>query len=283
MKSLCIKTNDSAMTCYLLEQFQSMDFPNTYLSVKEFCHYKNIILHCKDSNETLFIHTVSNILTKSILLFLENVLMKDMINLQYFYFNTYEKNKIFEHTLSLLNTSDNTTIKYDLLNNTLFDYLSNHHSFYVKAFVEFRLPHYQNFISETIETAVNQFLIDKEYSEFINILRLYIQSETSEQNIKHLHVIYHNHHSTIINDDKEIITCNDNITKAKYISDISFSSNDLALNTLLNLLPQKITIHLVDSFIDEFINTLQLIFQDKIEICEDCNICQVYRFQKIEP
>ena len=40
---------------------------------------------------------------------------------------------------------------------------------------------------------------------------------------------------------------------AKYLSDISFSSNDIALNSLLNLLPKKIYIHLVDNKIDEFI------------------------------
>ena len=68
----------------------------------------------------------------------------------------------------------------------------------------------------------------------------------------------------------------------RVISDITFSSNDLALNTLLNLLPHKITIHLVDGFQDEFIETLKLIFQDKITICEDCDICNMYRYTKIK-
>ena len=61
------------------------------------------------------------------------------------------------------------------------------------------------------------------------------------------------------------------------MSDISFSSNDYALNTLLNLVPKKITIHLIDGYVDEFINTLKLIFQDKVQICEDCDICLLYK------
>ena len=125
-------------------------------------------------------------------------------------------------------------------------------------------------------------LIDKEYIEFVNILRLYINSESSSSNLEHLHLIYKNKDSIIIDDNKNIVSCNDNITKAKYISDITFSSNDLALNTLLNLLPHKITIHLVDGFQDEFIETLKLIFQDKITICEDCDICNMYRYTKIK-
>ena len=63
---------------------------------------------------------------------------------------------------------------------------------------------------------------------------------------------------------------------AQYLSDISFSSNDYALNTLLTLLPRKIEIHLI-GYEDEFINTLKLIFGTKIFICTDCNICRTYK------
>ena len=42
-------------------------------------------------------------------------------------------------------------------------------------------------------------------------------------------------------------------------------------------MPRKITIHLIDGYTDEFINTLKLIFQDKVQICEDCDICLFYK------
>ena len=65
--------------------------------------------------------------------------------------------------------------------------------------------------------------------------------------------------------------------KAKYLSDITFSSNDYTLNSLLSLLPKKIYIHLIDNNIDEFINTLQTVFENRIHICTDCNICKLYK------
>ena len=67
------------------------------------------------------------------------------------------------------------------------------------------------------------------------------------------------------------------MVKAKYLSDISFSSNDYMLNSLLTLLPRKIYIHLIDNCIDEFINTLNLIFEKRISICTNCNICNFYK------
>ena len=69
---------------------------------------------------------------------------------------------------------------------------------------------------------------------------------------------------------------------SKYLSDISFSSNDYALNSLLTLLPKKIYIHLIDNVIDEFIHTLGLIFEDRAQICTDCNICRLYKNSKIK-
>lgn len=282
MKSICIKTNNKTVIDYLLENFENLNMKETYISIKDFKHFSNIIIHYKDINNTTFINSISNILTKSTILFYEDNLITDSIYLNYFYFNKTEIKSIIENTQKLLKEYDVINTKYDLINNSIFKHLLNHHSLYFKSFIDFRLKKYKDLIDKKIDLAVNQFLIDKEYIEFVNILRLYINSESSSSNLEHLHLIYKNKDSIIIDDNKNIVSCNDNITKAKYISDITFSSNDLALNTLLNLLPHKITIHLVDGFQDEFIETLKLIFQNKITICEDCDICNMYRYTKIK-
>ena len=278
MKSICIKTNNNKIIDYLLNEFDNISLYETYISVKQFKHYENIILHFRDTNSNVFTNIISNTLTKTIIHFWEKSLVLDFINLNYFYFNSYERNRILENTLDLLNDNENVNEKFDLINNTLYSYFSNNHSLYLNAFINFRLSNYIEFINEKIDFSVNKFLIDKEYLEFVNILRLYIASESINSNVQHLHLIYKNKNSIITNDDKEIISCNDNIAKAKYISDISFSSNDLALNTLLNILPKKITIHLTDGYIDEFINTLKLIFQERVIICQDCDICNIYKY-----
>ena len=74
-----------------------------------------------------------------------------------------------------------------------------------------------------------------------------------------------------------MINIEDNILNGKYLSDITFSQNDCALNTLLNLVPNKIYIHLIDDNIDEFINTIKLIFDDRVTFCTDCSICKIYK------
>ena len=126
---------------------------------------------------------------------------------------------------------------------------------------------------------VNKFIIDREYSEFIDLLKCYINSK--ECNSPLVHLIYKSQESTLLDEFKNIITVDESIFNSKYLSDISFSSNDHTLNTLLTLLPKKIYIHLVDNIEDEFINTLKLIFDNRIYTCNDCSLCKIYRLEKM--
>ena len=78
-----------------------------------------------------------------------------------------------------------------------------------------------------------------------------------------------------------ILTQNNKSDKLKRDYSVSsFSSNDFTLNSLLTLLPKKVYIHMIDCYIDEFITTLQSIFENKVTICEDCSICNLYKLSK---
>lgn len=277
MKSICIKTNNIDIISYLQKGFENMNIENTYISIKKFKHFNNIIIHHKGNENTKLYNYISNYITKAIIKFYEENLIYRNISFNYFYFNSYEKKKILENTLVSINETENSTLRYDHINNEIFETITNKHSIYLQGFINFNLSNYNEFLNNQIDISVNKFLIDKEYLEFVNILKLYIKSEAENSKTDHLHLIYKNKISIITDDNQNIISYNDNITKAKYVSDISFSSNDLALNTLLNIIPKSITIHLVDGYTDEFINTLKLIFGEKAKICEDCSICAMYK------
>ena len=85
-----------------------------------------------------------------------------------------------------------------------------------------------------------------------------------------------NSESIILDENQNIVSVTNNAFNAKYLSDITFSSNDYALNTLLSLLPKRLDIHIIDKE-DEFIETLKLIFENRVNICKDCNICKTYK------
>lgn len=167
--------------------------------------------------------------------------------------------------------------KIDILYKSFYKFLSCNKSIVLNGFINFRLKDYFTILDNILNEAVNRFIIEKEYLEFISLLKLYINSQPFGCNTVHL--VYSSSESILLDEDKNLIISTDDILKAKYLSDISFSSNDYALNTLLNLLPQKIFIHLANNYVDEFINTIQLVFENRVNLCTDCDICGFHKIK----
>ena len=280
MKSLCIKTNNTKLLDYLLNELRSLEIKNVCFTVKKFRHYKNIIIHYNGKDLASFYSVISNILSFLVIDELEESFLKKNIIHNYFYFDSNERKQILNLCYDLL-AEDFTNLynkKFNALYNNFLLYISSHKSIVLSGFINFRLQNYLSILDDIVGEAVNSFIIEKEYLEFISLLKLYINSQTSQCNIVHL--IYSSSNSILLDENKQIIEDSKDIFEAKYLSDISFSSNDYTLNTLLSLLPKKIHIHLIDDYMDEFIDTLQTIFENKVFICKDCDICRIYKNPK---
>lgn len=276
MKSFCIKTNNDEIIKYLLKNLEASSLENIYFVSKYFKYYKNVIIHYTGNDCCNFLGFLSDILTDCILLFYEPILLRRFINFQYFYFDEFEKKLIEETCYEHIILEEENTLKYrrEEIWTCVLQYISTNKSMILDGFVNFRLDNYYKTIEEIVDLAVNQYIIEKEYTEFINLLKLYIDSREPLSSIVHL--VYTNGESILLDQNKSVINLQDNIFNAKYLSDITFSSNDYALNALLTLLPKKIEIHLI-SYEDEFIDTLKLIFGSRIFICTECNICRTYK------
>ena len=227
-------------------------------------------------NISLFYKILCDTLTKCILFFYEKKIIKNIISYNYFYFDNVEAKQILDECLDLgISDKEIYKEKYESIYNALSLYCSEHHSIVLNGFINFRLENYKKVLDYVTDLCVNNFLIEKEYYEFINILHLYVNSK--ESSADYIHLVYVNKESILLDKNKNIIQTDDKLFDAKYLSDISFSSNDYCLNAFLNLLPKKLYIHLANNYEDEFINTLKLIFENRVTICNDCDICRIYR------
>lgn len=282
MKSVCIKTNNNNLLGYLLNELDYIEIEPVIISSNEFKNYKNIIVHYRGNENTKFIHELSCILSCLVIDELEESFLKKLILKNYFYFNSDERKHILDMCFDIFTDDFNTYFdkKYNCLINNFESYLTNNKSIVLTGFINFRLKNYISILENIVDEAVNAFVIEKEYFEFVSLLKMYINSQKSTCDIVHL--VYNNEDSILLDENKNIINISDDIFKAKYLSDISFSSNDYTLNGLLTLLPKKIYIHLIDNCVDEFLHTLGLIFENKVEVCSDCNICRLYKSHQIK-
>lgn len=280
MKSVCIKTNNYNLLNYLLNELDYVEIEPVYITTNEFKNYKNIIVHYRGNENDKFIHEISCILSCLVIDELEETFLKKIIHKNYFYFNFNERKHILEMCFDIFADDFNSYFdkKYNYLINNFETYLTTNKTIILSGFINFRIKNYISILEDTVDQAVNAFVIEKEYLEFVSLLKMYIN--TQKCNSETIHLVYNNENSILLDENKNVINISDDVFKAKYLSDISFSSNDFALNGLLTLLPKKIYIHLIDNYIDEFINTLSLIFENKIEICNDCNICKIYKTNK---
>ena len=202
-------------------------------------------------------------------------MVKNLIRYHYFYFNDIEKQTILDTCFEAFHEPELYEEKYKSIFSSFDRYLSEHHSIVLSGFVNFRLQEYRDLLDYHTDLSVSNFLIEREYHEFIDILHLYVASKESSTNV--IHLVYRNKDSILLDGNKDFIPIDTNLSNATYLSDISFSSNDYCLNTLLTLLPEKLYIHLIHEYEDEFITTLKLIFDSRVSICTDCDICHVYR------
>ena len=276
MKSFCLKTNNNDILDYLLDRIRDLDFPDLAYSKNKFKIYQNVMIHYQGKDKNDFISFLSELITEVIIEFYEEKIIKRMLNYNYFYFDDYERVKILENCFEIMESEEyeQSTKREEMIQDEITSYVTENRAVVLDGFVYFRLKKYFSYLDEIIDTAVNKFIIEKEYNEFISLLRIYVDSKDTEYDL--LHLIYINGESILLDKEKNLVSASDNIFNAKYLSDISFSSNDFTLNTLLTLLPEKIEIHLI-GLEDEFINTLQLIFDGRVSICKDCNICRTYR------
>ena len=273
MKSFCIKTNNREIINYLLNKFDKIDFANISYIDRKFKIYNNFIVHYTGENLEEFYKILGNIITDTIIKFYEIHIIRRILGFNYFYFDEFERNKIEEVCIESLKNN-----KFKNRNKTICNkiqkYLKKNKSMILDGFVTFRIKEYIEKIDELVDEGVNKYIVEKEYAEFISLLKMYVNSKEPET--EEIHLIYTNGESILLDKNKDIITIANNSFNAKYLSDITFSSNDFALNALLSLLPKKINVHLITKK-DEFIDTLCLIFEEKVYMCTVCNICRTYK------
>ena len=277
MKSVCIKTNNKNVINYLLNAIDDIKVDNVYYSKLKFKIYHNIIVHYKGFELDKFVSTMSEILSSLTVNLFEEDILKTIIAHEYFYFDSIDRAKILDFIDDFQDLNDYIK-KNTLLYNIFSSYIYNNNKIFLDGFIPFRVQDYLNLLTEKVDYAVNRYLIDREYSEFISMLKMYVQSQSSGKDLVHL--VYSKNTSVLLDENKNIIEDKSIAFNAKYLSDITFSDNDYALNTLLSIVPKKIYVHLIDKNIDEFIQTLKLIFEDKIVICS--NEDKTFWFKKYE-
>lgn len=225
---------------------------------------------------------ISNALADYIIRQYEERLLARIINSNYCYFSSIERKDILTKALNIINNEDKTFFnslfqirRRNVIIHRLMDYFDNSNSIILDGFVNFRLKDYIKDLEEVVDKAVDDFLMDREYKEFIRLLRYFV--DIQEPKIETVHVIvgYDNRY-TLLDEAKKEIT---NECVHEYINEISdgeINYDDLLVSSLITFAPRKILIHCSGQFRNkELMETIKNVFSGRVVICQGCDVCMV--------
>ncbi len=230
---------------------------------------------------TLITH-VSNALADFIIRQYEERLIGRIINGNYCYFNSNEKKEIFNITLRIIKNEDKNILnsifqvrRRNVIVRKLVDYFQGSNSLILDGFVNFRLKDYIKDLEEVVDKAVDDFLMEREYKEFIRLLRYFVDIQEPKFNTVHVIVGYDNKY-TLLDEDKKEIT---NECIQEFVDEISegeINYDDLLVSSLITLAPRKIMIHSTGQFKNkELLETIKNVFSGNVVICTGCDVCSM--------
>ncbi|MFZ3171689.1 MAG: putative sporulation protein YtxC [Carboxydocellales bacterium] len=229
----------------------------------------------------IFRHHLANVISDVIISEWEEDLLDEIIRENYYYFNEDERKIIFEHAFQSLNHSLDTPgdgLVYSINRKSkilqkLLDYLAANNQLVVDGFIKFRLKEYLNELEESVERAVDDFIMDREYKEFIRLLKYFV--DIQEPRIELVHVTLAPSGAFRLRDkDRQVIESDylDGILLDQADTEINYE--DLLVSALITLAPKEVVLHIKnEGQYDNTVTTLKNVFTNRVMVCRGCDLC----------
>lgn len=146
---------------------------------------------------------------------------------------------------------------------------------HLDGFLRFRLRRYADELQEVMEYALDEYLMDQQYKEFISLLKYFVYIQDSK--IPEAHLMHKGGHEFILmNERMEPINTEElDVTFKVEFLDKDFSFEDLIVSTLITIAPKRVYVHTREPDLP-LIHTIMQVFEDRAEICDCCRHCKPF-------
>lgn len=227
-----------------------------------------------------FKYLLSGALAEVIIAYYEPRLLRKITKANFFYLSDKERASVIDNALKLLREEKmlqaggfyKATRRSKIMRSIL-EYLETENEIHLDGFINFRLNSYINELNETIERALEIFVAEREYNEFIKLLRYFV--EIQECKIDTIHLCQSKDGRYLLYDE------NRNRISSEYFDELrsemledTINYDDLLISTLITISPKRITIHDIESFKNrELVQTILNVFTERITVCSKCDLC----------
>ena len=207
----------------------------------------------------------------------EQRLLRKIVRSSYYYFNLEEQDTILRHAGRSLNNlveggAQLITRKRGILERVL-EYLDAENEMVLEGFVTFRLKEYVEELEDAIDRAVDDFLMEKEYTEFIRLLKFFVDAQ--EPRVDEVHVV------VLPGGAFKLLDGNGQTVHNEYLEefvvemvDSEVNYEDLLISSLITIAPSHVTLHMSENVgRDEAVETVRSVFDGRVTICRGCDTC----------
>lgn len=151
-----------------------------------------------------------------------------------------------------------------------FDYLEQEKSVNLSGFVRFRLQEHWKELFEWIEAAIDEYLEDKQYQEFVELLRYFISVQDSKQEV--VHIVPSVDKPFHLYDKKGNRLWLEQLDAVFSMEEQMCRDEDYLVSALVTLAPASIVLHMASDK-PELAQTIRSIFENRLTTCHSCQLC----------
>jgi putative sporulation protein YtxC len=225
----------------------------------------------RESN--VLIEQLSPVLADYLMTAYEGMLLTRIAKRNYGYLRPDERKDIIIIAQKKLQESDqdffDTVIRIrrrNLVTRKLADYLNQSNHIILEGFVTFRMQEYFKELEELMDWAVRQYLIEKEYKEFIKLLTCFVQMQKPK--FECVHVFAEKDLSfSIYDENMERITDNwfDDLMDDQI--DGTIKEEDLLISFLISAAPKQVIMHNASDIKNkELLETIMKVFTGRVTV-----------------
>jgi putative sporulation protein YtxC len=223
---------------------------------------------------------LAEIITEIILNYWEDFLLKEIIRENYYYFGEEEKKLIYDYSLRHINRDGREArdtlywlSRKNRINQKLIDFLKYNNQIIVDGFIRFRLKEYIAELREATEKAVDEFLMEREYREFIQLLQYFVEVQEPRMELVHLYIPETGGFKLL---DDKMEPVRSDFTDGFFLDmlESEFNYEDLLISALISIAPGRIIIHQpLKNNHTTMLETIKSVFNNRVSDCPGCSIC----------
>lgn len=164
----------------------------------------------------------------------------------------------------------------------ILDYIHSNQLMVVEGFINFCLPDYLTEIRFAVELAVEELKNEKEYNDFITLLRYFVDTQVPK--IYEVNIMMDDHGIFNLWDGSGIKI--EEHYMNYYLDDMLLNEinfDDVLISILITIAPRRIVLHNALELGSEPVETIKKVFKDKIRMCTGCERCLKYLNKNTRP